>query len=89
MRRRDWNGSRTERNGWTASEAGDITQVMSVPTVLSRLRLPIIVVLSEGGLATASARWAVTDILLSTAGPADPSSFNGMRRSLPLKMRFT
>ncbi|MCM1011391.1 MULTISPECIES: response regulator transcription factor [unclassified Brevibacterium] len=35
------------------------------------LRLPIIVVLSEGGLATASARWAVTDILLSTAGPAE------------------
>lgn len=35
------------------------------------LSLPIIVVLSEGGLATASAKWAVTDIILTSAGPAE------------------
>ncbi|MDN5806627.1 MAG: winged-helix domain-containing protein [Brevibacterium sp.] len=32
---------------------------------------PIIVVLSEGGLATASAKWHVFDIVLTTAGPAE------------------
>lgn len=32
---------------------------------------PVIVVLSEGGLATASARWNVADFVLTTAGPAE------------------
>ena len=32
---------------------------------------PIVVVLGEGGLATASAKWAVADFLLTTAGPAE------------------
>ena len=32
---------------------------------------PIIIVLSEGGLATASAKWHVADFLLATAGPAE------------------
>lgn len=35
------------------------------------LSLPIVVVLTEGGLATASAKWNVTDIILTTAGPAE------------------
>jgi len=35
------------------------------------LSLPIVVVLTEGGLATASAKWEVTDIILTTAGPAE------------------
>ncbi len=32
---------------------------------------PVIVVLGEGGLATASAQWNVADFLLTTAGPAE------------------
>ena len=35
---------------------------------------PIIVVLSEGGLATVSAKWNVFDIILTTAGPAEVES---------------
>ncbi|MCT1448825.1 winged-helix domain-containing protein [Brevibacterium casei] len=35
------------------------------------LSLPIVVVLTEGGLATAAAKWNVTDIILTTAGPAE------------------
>lgn len=37
----------------------------------TRIAAPIIVVLSEGGLATASAKWNVSDIVLTTAGPAE------------------
>ncbi|MDN5774785.1 MAG: winged helix-turn-helix domain-containing protein [Brevibacterium aurantiacum] len=37
----------------------------------TRIAAPIIVVLSEGGLATASAKWNVADIVLTTAGPAE------------------
>ncbi|UVI35549.1 winged helix-turn-helix domain-containing protein [Brevibacterium spongiae] len=36
-----------------------------------RVRAPIIVVLGEGGLATASAKWNVSDLILTTAGPAE------------------
>jgi DNA-binding response OmpR family regulator len=32
---------------------------------------PVIVVLGEGGLATASANWGVSDFILTTAGPAE------------------
>ncbi|WP_181272730.1 winged helix-turn-helix domain-containing protein [Brevibacterium oceani] len=32
---------------------------------------PVIVVLGEGGLATASAKWNVSDFILTTAGPAE------------------
>ncbi|WP_166973926.1 winged helix-turn-helix transcriptional regulator [Brevibacterium atlanticum] len=32
---------------------------------------PVIVVLGEGGLATASAKWGVSDFILTTAGPAE------------------
>jgi DNA-binding response OmpR family regulator len=32
---------------------------------------PVIVVLGEGGLATASAKWNVSDLILTTAGPAE------------------
>lgn len=37
----------------------------------TRIAAPIIVVLSEGGLATTSAKWNVADIVLTTAGPAE------------------
>lgn len=37
----------------------------------ARIDAPILVVLSEGGLATASAKWNVSDIVLPTAGPAE------------------
>lgn len=45
---------------------------------------PVIVVLSEGGLATASARWGVADIMLTTAGPAEVDARLRMARD-----RFT
>lgn len=37
----------------------------------TRIAAPIIVVLTEGGLATTSAKWNVADIVLTTAGPAE------------------
>ena len=37
----------------------------------ARITAPIIVVLGEGGLATASAKWNVADLILTTAGPAE------------------
>ncbi|MGR6091271.1 winged helix-turn-helix domain-containing protein [Brevibacterium sp. CSND-B09] len=37
----------------------------------ARITAPVIVVLGEGGLATASARWNVSDLILTTAGPAE------------------
>src|SRR5699024_2707811 len=37
----------------------------------ARITAPVIVVLGEGGLATASAKWDVADFLLTTAGPAE------------------
>ncbi|MFT9772322.1 winged-helix domain-containing protein [Brevibacterium casei] len=51
----------------------DLSLAPRVGTVIAAagLSLPIIVVLSEGGLATASAKWDVTDIILSSAGPAE------------------
>ncbi|MCT1550666.1 winged-helix domain-containing protein [Brevibacterium casei] len=51
----------------------DLSLAPRIGTVIAAadLSLPIIVVLSEGGLATASAKWDVTDIILSSAGPAE------------------
>ncbi|WP_346036528.1 winged-helix domain-containing protein [Brevibacterium picturae] len=43
---------------------------------------PIIVVLSEGGLATASAKWHVSDIILTTAGPAEVEARLRLARDL-------
>lgn len=37
----------------------------------ARITAPVIVVLGEGGLATASAKWNVSDLILTTAGPAE------------------
>lgn len=37
----------------------------------ARISAPVIVVLGEGGLATASAKWQVADLILTTAGPAE------------------
>jgi DNA-binding response OmpR family regulator len=37
----------------------------------AELNLPVLVVLSEGGLIALSAGWAVDDVLLDTAGPAE------------------
>lgn len=37
----------------------------------ARITAPVIIVLGEGGLATASARWNVSDLILTTAGPAE------------------
>ncbi|KHS52274.1 winged helix-turn-helix domain-containing protein [Brevibacterium linens] len=37
----------------------------------AKIAAPVIVVLGEGGLATASAKWNVSDIILTTAGPAE------------------
>ncbi|MGC2939255.1 winged helix-turn-helix domain-containing protein [Brevibacterium sp. FAM 25378] len=37
----------------------------------ARITAPVIVVLGEGGLATASAKWDVADLILTTAGPAE------------------
>ena len=37
----------------------------------ARITAPVIVVLGEGGLATASAKWHVADLILTTAGPAE------------------
>ncbi|WP_276584405.1 winged helix-turn-helix domain-containing protein [Brevibacterium permense] len=37
----------------------------------ARITAPVIVVLGEGGLATASAKWNVSDLVLTTAGPAE------------------
>ena len=37
----------------------------------ARITAPVIVVLGEGGLATASAKWNVADLILTTAGPAE------------------
>lgn len=35
------------------------------------LRVPLIVVLTEGGLAAISAEWGVDDVIVATAGPAE------------------
>ena len=51
----------------------DLSLAPAIAEVVARARIdaPIIVVLSEGGLATASAKWNVSDIVLTTAGPAE------------------
>lgn len=51
----------------------DLSLAPSITETLSARSLdaPIIVVLSEGGLATASAKWGVADFVLTTAGPAE------------------
>ncbi|WP_350269679.1 winged-helix domain-containing protein [Brevibacterium sp. CBA3109] len=51
----------------------DLSLAPAIAEVVAQLCLaaPIIVVLSEGGLATTSAKWNVSDIVLTTAGPAE------------------
>lgn len=51
----------------------DLSLAPAIAEAVARARIdaPILVVLSEGGLATASAKWNVSDILLTTAGPAE------------------
>ncbi|WP_092109268.1 winged helix-turn-helix transcriptional regulator [Brevibacterium sandarakinum] len=51
----------------------DLSLAPAIAEVVVRagITAPIIVVLSEGGLATASAKWDVSDIVLTTAGPAE------------------
>ncbi|MDN5635055.1 MAG: winged-helix domain-containing protein [Brevibacterium sp.] len=51
----------------------DLSLAPAIAEVVARagITAPIIVVLSEGGLATASAKWDVADIVLTTAGPAE------------------
>ncbi|MCD1285319.1 winged helix-turn-helix domain-containing protein [Brevibacterium sp. GP-SGM9] len=51
----------------------DLSLAPAIAEVLTarNLTVPVIVVLSEGGLATASARWNVSDIVLTSAGPAE------------------
>ncbi|GAA1863396.1 hypothetical protein GCM10009813_25650 [Brevibacterium marinum] len=48
-----------------------VAPTIAEAVVQKGLSAPIVVVLSEGGLATASARWNVSDIVLTTAGPAE------------------
>lgn len=51
----------------------DLSLAPAIAEAVARARIspPILVVLSEGGLATASAKWNVSDIVLTTAGPAE------------------
>lgn len=51
----------------------DLSLAPAIAEVVAQtgIAAPIIVVLSEGGLATASAKWNVSDIVLTTAGPAE------------------
>lgn len=51
----------------------DLSLAPSIAEVLAarRISAPVIVVLGEGGLATASAKWNVSDFILTTAGPAE------------------
>lgn len=51
----------------------DLSLAPRIAEVLTarKVTAPIIVVLGEGGLATASAKWNVSDLILTTAGPAE------------------
>ncbi|WP_275902076.1 winged helix-turn-helix domain-containing protein [Brevibacterium zhoupengii] len=51
----------------------DLSLAPAIAEAVARAHIsaPIVVVLSEGGLATASAKWNVSDIVLTTAGPAE------------------
>ncbi|WP_309131365.1 winged-helix domain-containing protein [Brevibacterium sp.] len=56
-----------------ADASVDLSLAPLIASVLSaaEIDLPVIVVLGEGGLAAASAKWTVSDIVLSTAGPGE------------------
>jgi DNA-binding response OmpR family regulator len=51
----------------------DLSLAPRIAEVLTdrRVTAPVIVVLGEGGLATASAKWNVSDFILTSAGPAE------------------
>lgn len=51
----------------------DLSLAPAIAEAVARAHIDaaILVVLSEGGLATASAKWNVSDIVLTTAGPAE------------------
>lgn len=52
---------------------GDLASAKSLCRILQAtgLTVPLIVVVTEGGLAAVTAEWGADDILLSTAGPAE------------------
>src|SRR5699024_9453994 len=54
----------------------DLTLAPRIAKVLSAagITAAFVVVLGEGGLATASAKWCVADFLLTTSGPAEVES---------------
>jgi DNA-binding response OmpR family regulator len=51
----------------------DLAQVRSLTRVLrtTGIECPLLLVLTEGGLAVATADWAMDDVILTTAGPAE------------------
>ncbi len=56
-----------------ADASADLSLAPLIASLLAAagMDLPIIVVLGEGGLAAASAKWNVSDIILTTAGPGE------------------
>ena len=56
-----------------ADACRDLSVAPTIAEVVAKKRItaPVIVVLSESGLATASTKWNVADIVLTTAGPAE------------------
>jgi DNA-binding response OmpR family regulator len=51
----------------------DLTGAKSLATLLhtTGLSAPLIVVVTEGGMAAVSAEWGITDVILESAGPAE------------------
>ncbi len=51
----------------------DLAQVRSLTRVIrtTGIEVPLLVVLTEGGLAVAAADWGMDDVILTTAGPAE------------------
>lgn len=51
----------------------DLAQVRSLTRVIrtTGIQCPLIVILTEGGLAVAAADWGMDDVILTTAGPAE------------------
>ena len=51
----------------------DLAQVRSLVRVIKKtgISCPLILVLTEGGLAVAAADWSMDDVILTTAGPAE------------------
>ncbi|MFT4298414.1 MAG: response regulator transcription factor [Aeromicrobium sp.] len=51
----------------------DLAQVRSLTRVIrtTGIEVPLLVILTEGGLAVAAADWGMDDVILTTAGPAE------------------